>query len=653
MAFDRPIEADSVDNLGLLSSLIRAPVLGIMWLLGGDHAKEDEHLKQENESMEQELSDASENIRGSGEVGGSKADCGSDGCHPGKKPHVDDGDPPVAVATSVNPTIQAEVNGHNKENDPSSSPQNQPSVEVLDSSDDESKFKSKRAAKNNGRPHSSRHSSSERVGHTTALDPAIDMIDDLVAVMERNTITIGGSLGPATSAILTSQEKMSSSSTTSLSVSYSATTFSNPITSQIMSHHSSFNNGDHPSLSATQNNSSCSMRGIKKMSWSDECGDRSLVEYSYFDDSAAPPRSNHWSAMKRNSWRASSHSVDGTEKGLGTRRGEVRIIKSALKRSGSYSPPQTLYGNNSREPTASTPSPSASSSASLMPGMKSFRSLSVIGSSFDSSGSDSSDHVNKGLEVSHDTDDSMAAVTDKFLNSNECVPSTLQFGCGRASGGLIIPRGGPSDPRYDFPGGSSDSRYKLILGAGIPATQEQQAVVCEQRELNDKPAQDASPDGKGSPSPNPATSIASGRNSPGHHHFLPRHPPNGYISPQYGFYVNITPPTPELYMKAGDKLSRNAAMQQQSYLQFQYQDFRAPSPIPEGSPDPVAIPQRFVGRSSVPRPYSTRPSQEQNQSSSTSRHNSLKPTFNKNIKGMGMLLAESTDHGVWPTVPFG
>jgi hypothetical protein len=357
--------------------------------------------------------------------------------------------------------------------------------------------------------------------------------------------------------------------------------------------------------------------------------------------------------MKRNNLRASRHSFDGTEKGLGTRRGEVRIIKSALKRSGSYSPPQTLYGNNSRKLTASTPSPSESSSASLMPEIKSFRSLSVIGSSFDSSGSDSSEHVNKGLEVSHDTDDSMAAVTDKLLNSNECVPSTLQFGCGRASGGLIIPRGGPSDPRYDFPGGSRDSRYKLILGAGIPATQEHQAVASEQREQNGKPAQDASPDGKDSSSPNPATLIASGRNSPGHHHFLPRHPPNGYISPQYGFYVNITPPTPELYMKAGDKLSRNAAMQQQSYQQFQYQNFRAPSPIPEGSPDPVAIPQRFVGRSSVPRPSSNRPSQEQNQSLSTSRHNSLKPTFTKNMKGMGMLLAESTDHGVWPTVPFG
>ncbi len=115
----------------------------------------------------------------------------------------------------------------------------------------------------------------------------------------------------------------------------------------------------------------------------------------------------------------------------------------------------------------------------------------------------------------------------------------------------------------------------------------------------------------------------------------------------------LLPHKPKLYMKAGDKLSRNAAIQQQFYLQFQYQDFRAPSPIPEGSPNPIANPQRFVGRSIVLRPSSTRPSQEQIQSLSRGRHKLLKLTFTKNMKGMGMLLAESTDHGVWPTVPFG
>lgn len=35
MAFDRPLEADRVDDLGLLSSFVRAPILGpVMWILG-------------------------------------------------------------------------------------------------------------------------------------------------------------------------------------------------------------------------------------------------------------------------------------------------------------------------------------------------------------------------------------------------------------------------------------------------------------------------------------------------------------------------------------------------------------------------------------------------------------------------------------------
>ncbi len=35
MAFDRPLEADRVDNLSLLSSFVRAPILGpVMWVLG-------------------------------------------------------------------------------------------------------------------------------------------------------------------------------------------------------------------------------------------------------------------------------------------------------------------------------------------------------------------------------------------------------------------------------------------------------------------------------------------------------------------------------------------------------------------------------------------------------------------------------------------
>lgn len=45
MAFDQPIEADKPDDLGFISSFIRAPVVGtIMWLFGGKEA-----MKQEKE----------------------------------------------------------------------------------------------------------------------------------------------------------------------------------------------------------------------------------------------------------------------------------------------------------------------------------------------------------------------------------------------------------------------------------------------------------------------------------------------------------------------------------------------------------------------------------------------------------------------------
>ena len=43
MAFDRPIEADRVEDLGLFASFLRAPVVGtILWLLGGEEAKKAE-----------------------------------------------------------------------------------------------------------------------------------------------------------------------------------------------------------------------------------------------------------------------------------------------------------------------------------------------------------------------------------------------------------------------------------------------------------------------------------------------------------------------------------------------------------------------------------------------------------------------------------
>jgi hypothetical protein len=43
MAFEVPLEADRVDDLNLFSTFVRAPVIGtLMWILGGDKAKEED-----------------------------------------------------------------------------------------------------------------------------------------------------------------------------------------------------------------------------------------------------------------------------------------------------------------------------------------------------------------------------------------------------------------------------------------------------------------------------------------------------------------------------------------------------------------------------------------------------------------------------------
>jgi len=48
MAFDHPIEADRIDDLGLFSAFIRAPVVGtLMWVLGGSKAMEEEEKEKE------------------------------------------------------------------------------------------------------------------------------------------------------------------------------------------------------------------------------------------------------------------------------------------------------------------------------------------------------------------------------------------------------------------------------------------------------------------------------------------------------------------------------------------------------------------------------------------------------------------------------
>ena len=578
MAFDRPIEADRVDDLGLISSLIRAPVMGIMWLLGGQHTEKDDG------------STPTEKVP--------SLDCISG--------HSSGGDVedyyPTSTTEDIGP-VALQTDRPNKENDSFSS--RQTSADVLDSSATGKESKLKR-----------RMQSSSQLA---AMDPALEMIDDLAAV-------IGGSL--------TSPDKMRPSSTNALiSVSHSA---------PAMSHRSSFNRQS--SMTSTLSNPSCNnMRGNKKTSWSDECGKR-LVECAYFDDSPVPRQSSHWSSMRRNNAAKRSLSpycFENAEKGLGgPRRGEVRRSRGILKRSGSYSPPETQYPSNSNSkdltPSSSYSPPenqyvsnnsmglrsSSSDSSSSTQEMKpSFRSLSVIGS-----------------------DDSNMTLTEadeesKSESSNSNVPSTLQVGCGKASGGLIIPRGGPSAPRYHFPGGSEDSRYKLILGAGLPSVQDSQ-VDASNEQVHAKLAQDGELSCKqplkDSTSSNPTSSktfLASGRNSPGSH--LPR-PPAGHISPQYGFYVNITPPTPDFFQNPHAPASPG-------YMQFHHK--RAPSPIPEGE----RCEGRFVGGSSVPRPKN-RSSHERHQSYPASvQSSSMKPTFNKNMKGIDMLLSECS----WPSVPLG
>lgn len=48
MAFDQTIEADRVDDLGLFSAFVRAPVVGtLMWIVGGSRAVEEEEKHKE------------------------------------------------------------------------------------------------------------------------------------------------------------------------------------------------------------------------------------------------------------------------------------------------------------------------------------------------------------------------------------------------------------------------------------------------------------------------------------------------------------------------------------------------------------------------------------------------------------------------------
>jgi hypothetical protein len=59
MAFDQPLEADQVNDLSIFSTLVRAPVAGIiMWVLGGDKAREEDERLQERQRVSHQLLDS-------------------------------------------------------------------------------------------------------------------------------------------------------------------------------------------------------------------------------------------------------------------------------------------------------------------------------------------------------------------------------------------------------------------------------------------------------------------------------------------------------------------------------------------------------------------------------------------------------------------
>ena len=686
MAFDRPIEADRVDDLGLFSTFIRAPVVGtILWLLGADDAKQAEEaakLKHEKEMLEKQLMEESDDEEDDGD---DDEQCDEGNINDGTPPDSGENDTIALSRNSIGgqghheesnsssssaatqPYKKAEINGHNKENE-SSALEPWPQVGVIDSDDDDMdqnrRFPALSSIKNKNnipatastssadgkkaslRPHASMLNSRRNANNDQSLEmerPATKIVDELVAVMEASSLssppTSGSSIdspGPATSAVNLASSVASSTSTNSFSGSYSASTFSSHQTPLKLSRHSSFNNvplHSQNNYAYTSHQSNPSIRS-KKTSWSDECGQRSLVEY--FDESNAKSRQGHWTTSRRNSWIPSRSSFDGVEKSTvgssNARRGELRIIKSALRRSGSYSPPVPMYGHQYSNSTNSSSSTS-SSYGSRSPGVKSFRSLSVIGSSCSSNSTNSSESQNSTTIESSDTLNGNSAMDVRV----QCVPSTLQGGCGQASGGLIIPRGGP--------GMGGLAGYHLILGTGVTRV---------------------SGPAEGATATSGATPVINSRTKP--KQFLPHHG-NGYVSPQYGFYVNITPPTPEMHSSqhpnsgnTGDKTSQSAVPQP-------YQQFYHPSPIPEGrvhtaqpsdaTPGPSHPTPKHWNKNNIKHcvgearvgPSLTESNQVRDPKSAAMQR-SLKPTFTKNKKGLGMVLAGNSHH-VWPTVPFG
>ncbi|KAL3780071.1 hypothetical protein HJC23_007320 [Cyclotella cryptica] len=592
MAFDRPIEADRVEDLGLFASFLRAPVVGtILWLLGGEDAKkaeeEERRGKQERKSQEDEQH-GEESFRDyelkKGRDGNDVVDRGKRGGYNCPTTEED------ASSPMLEPWPQISSGVDSDEDDLSN---NSPHYE---------KFVTGQLS--TPRP-------SSNVLRQNSSGPASRVVDELVAVMDAS------SLDDKSGNMKRSPNRTSSRS--DLACLDSGSTDS----TEMQSAPASFSSNQKPlsSKESTQSLSSINNRAnqfnsnirVKKMSWSDETGERSLVEY--FDERI------HQCRYKRGtSWKPSrSISFDSQDKTLSPQlsrggRSKVRVIKSALKRSGSYSPPNQMYAakSQSTESVCETTSSQHSSTS----GMKSFRSISVVGSV---------------------SSDSTCTELSSGERRQQHAHLSVQEGCGRASGGLMFPTGGPNG----FPA------YQLTLGTAAGPSINAESTSAEEEEAKLCSA----PDSEGvTATPAASTTTWIHPNSNRHskpHHFLPHHS-NGYISPQYGFYVNITPPTPEMFYPrpppgppSHDK--RSPTVQQQSYQQFQRQQPYRPSPIPEVA----TVSSHYNDKKAPCQPVF----QDSSMDGSKRRERPLKPGFNKNMK-MGMFLSENP-HQVWPTVPFG
>jgi len=448
--------------------------------------------------------------------------------------------------------------------------------------------------------------------------PATQLVDDLAAVL--GGASLSGDGGPATRAVSSSSGASSELLRPSGSATYSASTFA--------SHQDHEGSGTHQAPlrrhpSGDSNASASSSRSAKKMSWSDEHQNRSLVEY--FDESsapqvpihapaAAPRQSRHWSAMRRNRRGDGAPQPQQPAGPPAAKRGKKRVLKGVLRRSGSYSPPGAAVHESRGPGLPSPPSTSESTSStseSSMAGARSFRSISLVGSASSASSSSQSEGASSEGSPGDRRREGEGGEDARW------VPSTLRGGVG-AGGGIVMPRGGPMASAS-----AGGGRYQVHLGAGLHAQHHQ----------------------------------AGGARPPSQ--FLPHS--NGYISPQYGFYVNITPPTPEMFAASPNRpKAGQGGGSSQSHRQLQgggrgtaanVPRSVMPSPIPEwvessgwdaaapsqasssssssAAPPPPLVQQgRFSGRSAVPRPGGRR-------------------------RELGMLLGDSGPGQVWPTVPFG